>query len=131
MSYLKISEAAKILGVNKMTLIRWDKEGLFPANREQISNIRYYDEAKVRKVAKWFKLRAKHRELLKRLDPIRKNLDRFIDTTPLSEQKNPTMHKFEDMKKAFDDMNTWEKEHKEILKEYDGFRDANYGVLEK
>ncbi len=131
MLYLKIGEVAKILGINKMTLIRWDKDGLLPANREQISNIRYYDNEKVQKVAKWFDLRGRHRELLSRLGPVRKNLDRFISTVPLSEQQNPPIHKFEDLKKAVDDMQAWEKEHEAILREYAEFTDENYGGLEK
>lgn len=131
MKHIRISEASKLLGVNKITLIRWDKDGLLITLREPISNTRYYDEDKILNVKKWFDLRKKHRELLNRLEPLRKEVDKFISTTPLSEQKNPKIHKFEEMKKAFDEMNKWEKEHEEILKEYSAFVGTNFGALEK
>lgn len=48
MSYIIISNAAEILGVNKKTLFRWDQEDRFkPAKREEVSKIRLYDEKDV------------------------------------------------------------------------------------
>lgn len=48
--YLKLSEAAELLGKNKETLRRWDREGKLSAAREPISNYRVYREKEVLKL---------------------------------------------------------------------------------
>ena len=40
--FLTVSEAAKLIGVNKETLRRWDKSGKFPSSRNPINNYRAY-----------------------------------------------------------------------------------------
>jgi site-specific DNA-methyltransferase (adenine-specific) len=40
--YLTVSEAAKILGVNPMTLRRWDNAGKVKAYRHPVSHYRLY-----------------------------------------------------------------------------------------
>jgi len=40
--YLTVSAAAKILGVNPITLRRWDKAGKLKANRNPITDYRLY-----------------------------------------------------------------------------------------
>jgi len=40
--YLSIDEAAKILGVNKMTLRRWDNSGKLKSYRHPINKYRLY-----------------------------------------------------------------------------------------
>jgi len=42
-----IAEAAKIIGVNKETLRRWDKSGKFPSSRHPINNYRVYSREAV------------------------------------------------------------------------------------
>jgi len=118
MSYIKISQAAELLGVNSRTLMRWDEEGKFPAHKENLSKMRFYEQSDITNHAFWFKLRRKHKEHLKRLDEIRKEVDKYISTQPLDAGTNPRFHKYEDMKKAFDNLRDWEKEHKLILEEY-------------
>ena len=41
--YITIKEAAEILGVNPMTLRRWDKKGKFKVARHRFNNYRIYD----------------------------------------------------------------------------------------
>lgn len=118
MSYIKLSQAAKLLEVNPRTLIRWDEEGKFPANKEPISKMRYYDESDIISHVFWFKLRRKHKSHNKKLDDIRKEVNKYIITQPLDPGQNPKFHKLEDMKRAFDKLNKWEEEHLRILKEY-------------
>lgn len=118
MSYIKISQAAKLLEVNTRTLMRWDKEGKFPAHKETLSKMRFYDETEVLNHVFWFKLRRKHKDHVKKLGAIRAEVNKYVSTQPLQVGGNPKFHKFEDMKKAFVALNIWEKEHKEILKEY-------------
>jgi len=45
--YLTLSEAAELLGKNKETLRRWDREGKLTAVREPMSNYRLYKESDV------------------------------------------------------------------------------------
>jgi len=118
MSYVKISQAAKLLGVNSRTLMRWDEKGKFPAHKEALSKMRFYDKLDITNHALWFSLRRKHRLHLKKLDAIRKEIDKYISTQPLSFGTTPRFHKYEDMKKAFDDLKNWRKEHQLILKQY-------------
>lgn len=118
MSYIRISQAAKLLDINPRTLMRWDEEGKFPAHKEPLSKMRFYNESEIISHVFWFKLRRKHKAHLKKLDVIRTEVDKYISTQPLQIGENPKFHKLEDMKKAFDAMNKWKNEHNEILKEY-------------
>jgi DNA (cytosine-5)-methyltransferase 1 len=47
MEYLTLSETAELLGKNKETLRRWDREGKLTAVREPISNYRVYRKEEV------------------------------------------------------------------------------------
>lgn len=118
MSYIRISQVAKILKINARTLMRWDNEGKFVAHREQLSKIRFYDEADVLNHAIWFDLRRRHKTHLKKLDSIRKEVNKFVVTQPLEFDSTPKFHKLEDMKKAYDALRDWEKEEREITEEY-------------
>lgn len=118
MSYIRISQAAKLLRVNIRTLMRWDNQGKFIANREPLSKIRFYDEKDITNHVIWFEIRRKHKTHLRKLKVIRDEVDKFISTQPLEFGENPKFHKYEDMKKAYDSLHVWEKEEKEIVSEY-------------
>lgn len=113
---LSISQAAKILGVNKKTLMRWDREGKFPAQRE--AGARVYEEQDIYNHAQWFNLRRKHRAHNRLLTTIRSEVDKYLTTQPLGPMENPKFHKYEDMKKAYGALRKWEEEDKKILEEY-------------
>ena len=51
-----IAEAAKIIGVNKETLRRWDKSGKFTSSRHPINNYRIYSSEKVHSFVKELQL---------------------------------------------------------------------------
>lgn len=126
---LTVSQAAKILGVNKKTLMRWDDDGWLKAKRDPLNNARLYDEAVIRKIARWYDLRRRHREHLAKLSPIRKNVDRFLPTTPLDAVTPPKLHNGEEMKLAYSELHKWEEEMKKIYEEYGEFTDRMYGQL--
>lgn len=113
---LTISQASKKLKVNKKTLIRWDASGKFSAERDSVGN-RVYDELDIENHAQWFMLRRKHRAHNRLLTAIRKEADRFTATQPLG-METPKFHKFEEMKKAYEALRSWELENRRILKEY-------------
>lgn len=48
--YLSVGDAAQFLGVNKMTLRRWDKLGQLTAYRQPISGYRLYLKADLKKL---------------------------------------------------------------------------------
>ena len=100
-------------------MMRWDKNGKFPADhKEKLSGIRFYDEADIRNHVFWFNLRRKHKENLKKLHLVNANLEEFRVAQPLQAGQNPRFHKYEDMKRAYNALHAWEKEHDEIMKEY-------------
>ncbi len=112
-----IAQASKKLKVNKKTLIRWDASGKFPAVRD-LSGNRTYDEIDILNHAKWFAVRRKHRAHNRELTAIRKECDKYLATQPLGLTENPRFHKYEDMKKAYGALRKWERDNREILKEY-------------
>jgi len=115
---LTISKAAKILGVSKKTLLRWDASGKFLAQREPNSGNRYYDEQDIKNHAAWFTLRKKHRAHNRKLTAIRKEADKFLAISPLNPFEKPNFFDGKKMKAAYDSLNKWEDEDKEIMKEY-------------
>ncbi|OGH18714.1 MAG: hypothetical protein A3F31_00595 [Candidatus Levybacteria bacterium RIFCSPHIGHO2_12_FULL_38_12] len=124
MTLIKIGEAAKILGVNKKTLMRWDQSGLFPAKREQVSNIRVYDKAIVEKANKWLDFRKREKEHLDKLAGINKKRDKFIPIIPLGSSSNPQVHSYKEMKKVYGEYDDWKKKYDELQKEdaeFEGF----------
>ena len=52
--YLKITDAAKFLGVSGNTLINWEKEGKIKVYRHPINNYRYYKKEDLEKILKAF-----------------------------------------------------------------------------
>lgn len=115
---LTISQTAKLLDVDKKTLMRWDTEGQFPAKREKISNIRYYNDEDIHNHVLWFEIRRKHKAHLKLLHDVRKEVDRFIRTSPLNPMENPKLFLLADIKKAYEALHKWEAEDRAISHEY-------------
>ncbi len=115
---LTISQAAQILGVNKKTLMRWDAAGKFPAIKDPKTGARYYEEKDIQDHALWFNIRRRHKAHNKLLTSIRKEADRFSATIPLDAGAITGLHNAKEMQKAYGALRTWEKKHKEILKEY-------------
>jgi len=54
--YITIKQAAEILGVNPMTLRRWDKKGQFKASRHPINGYRLYTIKQIKKLANKLKM---------------------------------------------------------------------------
>jgi len=51
-TYLKVKDAAKILGVSVMTLHRWDAKGKLKSFRHPINHYRLYKEVDLKKILK-------------------------------------------------------------------------------
>lgn len=50
MKFIRIKDAAMILGVSRMTLRNWDKSGKLIANRHPMNNYRVYNTADIEKL---------------------------------------------------------------------------------
>ena len=50
--YIKVKEAAEMLGVSVMTLHRWDAKGKLEPRRHPINNYRLYKVSELRKLLK-------------------------------------------------------------------------------
>ena len=122
-----ISEAANLLGISKKTLDRWDRLKICEPYFEELSKTRFYLKSDLEKLKNYWILRKIHKDHISRLEPIRKEIDKFIVTTTLS---NPLkIQSFENtnlMKDAFDKMTKWEEEHKKIIKEYSEYKNLIY-----
>lgn len=112
MAYITTSQAARILGVSKKTLMRWDKSGKFsPRKREEVSRSRVYEESEVRDLRYLIDHEKRFRENLKRWKSIREELNPYrkqfyIDShaAELEEQYDMCME-----------------EHKRLMEEVDKF----------
>ncbi len=51
-----VSEVASLLGVNKETLRRWDRNGKFKSKRHPINNYRYYNHEQIQSLVKELQL---------------------------------------------------------------------------
>lgn len=58
--FLTVSEAAKLIGVNKETLRRWDKSGKFPSLRNPMNNYRVYRTEQVQQFIKDIQLQLEY-----------------------------------------------------------------------
>ena len=58
--FLTVSEAAKLIGVNKETLRRWDKSGKFSSSRNPINNYRVYQVEHVQHFIKELQLQLEY-----------------------------------------------------------------------
>lgn len=116
MSSIAISEAAKILKVSVKTLQRWDDDNTLPAIREEVSNTRVYDEELVRGYKEYLFARAKEKNHLNKLGPIRQNIEKFLVTKPLAPGESPQVLdglELESAYKALDQWNEMEREFRE------------------
>jgi len=50
--YITIQEASQLLGVNPMTLRRWDKSGKLKSKRHPFNNYRLYSKLEIQKILK-------------------------------------------------------------------------------
>jgi len=50
--YITIKQAAEILGINPMTLRRWDNKGKFKAFHHPLNHYRLYERSKIEKLYK-------------------------------------------------------------------------------
>lgn len=120
MTLITSSEAAKILGISKRTLYRWEGEGRIRSTREGILNTRVFDNDYVEMAKKILDLDKQEEEHLKKLPNIRKQIEEhnleqeYIPGKPL---KLLTEEEVKAAMKAFDAEEEWVAEHKRLLAE--------------
>lgn len=114
MSNISISEAAKILDVAIKTMQRWDEDNTFPALREEVSNSRFYDEGIVREYKKYRDARVTEKHHLRKLGPIRQNIDKYLATQPLSPGEAPKGFDGKEFHIAYQALDQWTGKHHEL-----------------
>lgn len=78
MSYINTSQAAKILGVSKKTLLRWDEAGKFsPDSREKVSRGRVYKKEDVLNLKKLQEHEEKFQKNLKEIRRVQDELNPY------------------------------------------------------
>lgn len=115
---LTINKAANILGVSTKTLRRWEELGFFTPQRDPNTNIRLYHPYLV---DYWKKLLDTNRELtnhLRKLDPVRKELEKHLAMKPLGPNDKLPMLDFEGFSKAHQEMEKWEKDYDRLMKAF-------------
>lgn len=120
---MTIHQVAEVLGVSTKTLRRWEESNLFTPERDPHTNIRLYHPYLVEY---WKKLLTINREIsshLKKLDPIRKDLNKHIVMKPLSPGEKIPMLDIEGFSKANDAMEEWEAEYDKLIKDFFEFPD--------
>lgn len=100
-----------MLGINKITLIRWDKSGKLPAKRESVSKNRYYS-------LELIKAFVDYRFHLKKLKKITEEVNKYSATEALDLVVRVKHCKFEDLKKAFEALRGWEGKYKILRRKY-------------
>lgn len=130
--YITASQASKILGIAKRTILRWDKSGLLPVseeNREGQLRTRKYPLDKIEKIRDWRNLRKRELKHLRKLDEIQERKNKFLPLTPIDHLHPPrilNIKETEEMKQAYKDLHEWEKELHKIYAEYERFTEDYY-----
>ena len=120
MSQLTIGQVAKILGVNKKTLMRWDESGRFRPTRENVSNIRVYEESVVRDLKFLMDHEKKYNENLRLKRKVALELNPYHRVFLLSSREGEFLDKEEELVQ----------EHKKLLEEFEKF-DLRIKILYK
>ncbi len=120
---LTLFETALFLGVKEDVLINWETQGNWIPYKSPISNNRLYDEREVKLHAEWFKIVRRHKQHLRKLKVINKNLQKYLAVTPIAEKnlRNYPGLNLEKLKKAINTRNKWNEEYLEIKSLYSKF----------
>lgn len=110
-NYLTVSEVAKILGVNKNTILHYDREGVIFSKRD-VNNYRYYHKEQI----KIFKLILNLRKSGFSLEEIRE-IKEYIVKQNYSYILELIKHKTEECKKEIEDL----KEKLKLLKSHEKY----------
>lgn len=118
---MTINQVAKELEVSTKTLRRWEESGFFVPEREPNTNIRLYHPYAVEYWKKLLTLNKKIEDHLKKLDPIKKVLYSHLGMKNVTPQDKLPMLDVEGYLKADKALEEWEKEYRELIKEFANF----------
>lgn len=118
MTQITAGEAAKILGISKRTLYRWEDEGKIQSIREGLLKIRVYDRDYIEIAKKVIDLGKEEKAHLKKLPDVKKQADEYgllQEYVPGRPLKLSTNEEVAAAMKAFDAEEAWLEKHKRIL----------------
>lgn len=111
MRYLTSSQAARLLGVTKQTLKRWESEGRVTSVREPSNNYRYFDYDAIEEAAYWLRLRRAEKAHIRKLVEIHQRLEKQRNRLPLTGQAIPLD---EETVQIYRDHEAWDKEYQRL-----------------
>lgn len=120
MTQITTGEAAKILGISKRTLYRWEKEGRIRSVREGILNVRIFDRNYIVMVKQIQDLDKRLNEIMTKLPQIleqskRHQLEQVFN--PGEKLKLLSSSEVEASKKAYEKEVAWVAEHRRLVAE--------------
>jgi len=119
------SEAAKIMGITRRSLLRWEEKGWITAVSRDANGNRVYHPHHLKWAAvmyeRWENIRRHDRKHLRKLTPIQRRMSRLIRTQPLERTHHPEPLDFNELKEVLILMDEWRSEHKKIQKIYADF----------
>lgn len=126
--YITSTQAAKLLGVTRRTLLRWEERKWLRSHRDEQGH-RIYREDHVRWAKhvwdQWVSIRRHHREHLRKLPAIQREVERYIVVTSLERTKDKTPFDRGEMKEAFRKMKAWQEEARRTHEMYDQFLNSD------
>ncbi len=120
---LTINQVAEILGVSTKTLRRWEESKYFIPDRDPYANTRLYHPVVVEYWKALLEMSRRMNEHLKKLEPIRKELNKYLVLEPLSPGQRLPMMNTEGFSIACAAEDNWEKEWNKLMIEFDKFPD--------
>lgn len=116
-NYMTIQHVANELGVSTKTLRRWEEKGYFVPERQATTNIRIYHTWPVGYWKRMLELDRSIKQHLKRLDGLRKELDKHMTEQDYIPGKKLKIIDGESFNKAYEDISQWDEEFKRLLDE--------------
>ncbi len=120
MEAIASAEAAKILGINKRTLYRWEKEGKIRSTREGVLSFRVFNKSYIEIVKRILDLNKQEKEHLKKLPRIIEEIEKYHllqEYVPGEPLKMSSEKDVELAMAAFDAEEKWVADHKRLLNE--------------
>ena len=122
MSVITTGQAAKILGISKRTLMRWDESGRFSPTREAVSNIRVYEESIVKDLKFLMDHEKGYNENLRQIRKVALELNPYHRVFMLSNKEAELLNKEEKLaqkhERLFDEFESFDPRVKKLYKQF-------------
>jgi len=118
MPHITSAQAAKILGISKRTLFRWEDKSKIKSIREGVLQTRMYDQNYIQQTADILEINRQYEKNLAKLPSIREKITKFVFADDVNVVRQTGEVRFMDLDKAgeaMDEEDKWLEEHKRLL----------------